>query len=160
MSELTTFEFTLLTTSPSSNSGPMNQVFRKGVAWRLVGFVGVGCLLMFWHWSASTSAQSAQLLPVTAIASDLYDNIVRSSPGGCALIEISLPAAFPAIFTVFRISVGVALVVSVIAEMIAGTGGAGYFVLQAQETLRVNRHLREHHRTRHSRMRSTSGCSC
>ncbi len=36
-----------------------------------------------------------------------------------------------------RTSLAIALIVDVVSEMIAGTGGIGYFILQAEEALRV-----------------------
>jgi len=51
--------------------------------------------------------------------------------------EIVVPAAAPAMFVGLRTSLAIALIVEVVAEMIAGTGGIGYYVLQAEEALRV-----------------------
>jgi ABC-type nitrate/sulfonate/bicarbonate transport system permease component len=54
-----------------------------------------------------------------------------------ALMQIVLPAALPSIFTGMRISLGIALIVSVVAEMIAGNSGIGYFILDMQRIFRV-----------------------
>jgi len=51
--------------------------------------------------------------------------------------SIILPAAMPHILTGMRISLGICLVVSVVAEMIAGSSGIGYFILDMQRTFRV-----------------------
>jgi ABC-type nitrate/sulfonate/bicarbonate transport system permease component len=51
--------------------------------------------------------------------------------------KIILPAALPFIFTGLRVGLGLALIVAVIAEMLAGTGGLGYVVLDMQRTFRV-----------------------
>ncbi len=51
--------------------------------------------------------------------------------------EITIPAAAPAIFVGLRTSLALSLIVATVAEMIAGTGGIGYFVLQAEQGLRV-----------------------
>ncbi len=48
------------------------------------------------------------------------------------LWKIVLPSALPAIFAGLRTSLGIALVVTIIAEMIAGSSGIGYFIVQAQ----------------------------
>ncbi len=48
------------------------------------------------------------------------------------LSKIVLPGALPSIFAGCRISLGIALVVAIIAEMIAGSSGIGYFIMQAQ----------------------------
>ena len=44
----------------------------------------------------------------------------------------------PSILTGMRISLGVALIVVVIAEMIAGNSGIGYFILDRQRVFRVS----------------------
>lgn len=51
--------------------------------------------------------------------------------------EVTIPAAAPVIFVGLRTSLAIALIVEVVSEMIAGTGGIGYYVLQAEEALRV-----------------------
>jgi ABC-type nitrate/sulfonate/bicarbonate transport system permease component len=48
------------------------------------------------------------------------------------LCKIVLPGALPAIFAGLRTSLGIALVVAIIAEMVAGASGVGYFIVQAQ----------------------------
>lgn len=53
------------------------------------------------------------------------------------VLRIVLPAALPLIFTGLRIAVGLGLIVVVIAEMLAGTGGLGYLVLDMQRMFRV-----------------------
>lgn len=49
----------------------------------------------------------------------------------------TLPAASPRIFAGLRTSLALALIMLVISEMIASTGGLGYFILQAQTTFDV-----------------------
>ena len=51
--------------------------------------------------------------------------------------KIVLPASLPFIFTGLRVALGLALIVAVIAEMLAGTGGLGYLVIDMQRTFRV-----------------------
>jgi ABC-type nitrate/sulfonate/bicarbonate transport system permease component len=48
------------------------------------------------------------------------------------LFRIVLPGALPSVFAGLRISLGISLVVAIIAEMIAGSGGVGYFIVQSQ----------------------------
>lgn len=50
---------------------------------------------------------------------------------------VVLPAAAPYIFTGLRISLAVALIVSVIAEMVASTDGMGFLILQSQRAFRI-----------------------
>jgi len=54
-----------------------------------------------------------------------------------ALWQIILPASLPSILTGMRISLGIALIVSVVAEMISGNSGIGYFILDMQRIFRV-----------------------
>jgi ABC-type nitrate/sulfonate/bicarbonate transport system permease component len=51
--------------------------------------------------------------------------------------KVVLPAALPFIFTGLRIGLGLALIVVVIAEMLAGTGGLGFLVIDMQRMFRV-----------------------
>jgi ABC-type nitrate/sulfonate/bicarbonate transport system permease component len=53
------------------------------------------------------------------------------------LRKIVLPASLPSILTGVRISLGIALIVSVVAEMISGTNGLGYFIIDKQRSFRV-----------------------
>src|SRR5262249_20305292 len=53
------------------------------------------------------------------------------------ILMIVLPAALPSILTGMRISLGISLVVAVAAEMIAGSSGIGYFILDMQRVFRV-----------------------
>ena len=43
----------------------------------------------------------------------------------------------PSILTGMRISLGIALIVSIVAEMISGNSGIGYFILDRQRIFRV-----------------------
>ena len=51
--------------------------------------------------------------------------------------RIVLPAAMPSILTGMRISLGIALIVAVVAEMISGNSGVGYYILDMQRVFRV-----------------------
>lgn len=54
-----------------------------------------------------------------------------------ALRQIVLPASLPSILTGMRISLGIALIVAVVAEMISGNSGIGYYILDMQRIFRV-----------------------
>lgn len=54
--------------------------------------------------------------------------------GGTLLRRVVLPAAMPSVLTGIRISLGIALILTVTTEMIAGTRGLGYFILDAQRS--------------------------
>jgi ABC-type nitrate/sulfonate/bicarbonate transport system permease component len=48
------------------------------------------------------------------------------------LVHVVLPASLPAILAGFRIAVALALVTTVVAEMVAGSGGVGFFIIATQ----------------------------
>jgi NitT/TauT family transport system permease protein len=56
---------------------------------------------------------------------------------GKILWQIVLPSAAPSIFTGLRISLAVALIVMVIAEMVAASNGIGYFILASERGFKV-----------------------
>lgn len=51
--------------------------------------------------------------------------------------EIAIPAAVPFVLVGMRQALGMALVVSVVAGMLAGNAGIGYYILSAQQVLNV-----------------------
>jgi len=51
--------------------------------------------------------------------------------------EIVIPNAAPIISVGLRTSLAISLIVATVAEMISGTGGIGYYILQAEQALRV-----------------------
>lgn len=53
------------------------------------------------------------------------------------LFKVVLPGALPLILSGMRISLGLGLILVVIAEMLAGTGGLGYLIIDMQRTFRV-----------------------
>lgn len=53
------------------------------------------------------------------------------------LWKVVLPSALPLILAGMRIALGIALVLVVIAEMMAGTGGIGYLIIDLQRSFRI-----------------------
>jgi NitT/TauT family transport system permease protein len=53
------------------------------------------------------------------------------------LLKVVLPAAMPLVLSGMRISLGLGLVLVVVAEMMAGTGGVGYLIIDMQRTFQV-----------------------
>jgi ABC-type nitrate/sulfonate/bicarbonate transport system permease component len=51
--------------------------------------------------------------------------------------RVILQAASPSIVTGMRVSIAISLIVTVIAEMLAGNNGIGFFVLDAERTFRI-----------------------
>ena len=54
-----------------------------------------------------------------------------------AVLKVVLPAAMPYIFAGLRTSLALALIVTVVAEMIAGSEGIGYYVMTMQYAMRA-----------------------
>lgn len=52
------------------------------------------------------------------------------------LCQVILPASLPAILSGLRVGLGLALVVTITAEMVAGAGGLGYFIVETQYAMR------------------------
>jgi ABC-type nitrate/sulfonate/bicarbonate transport system permease component len=55
-----------------------------------------------------------------------------------ALLKVVLPASLPYILAGLRISLALALIVSVVAEMIAGSEGIGYYIMTMQYAMRAS----------------------
>ena len=56
---------------------------------------------------------------------------------GAILARVILPASVPMIFAGMRVSLGIALVLVVLAEMMAGTGGLGQLILDMEHSFKV-----------------------
>ncbi len=53
------------------------------------------------------------------------------------LWKVALPSAMPLVLSGMRIALGIALVLVVVAEMMAGTGGIGYLIVDLQRSFRI-----------------------
>jgi ABC-type nitrate/sulfonate/bicarbonate transport system permease component len=53
------------------------------------------------------------------------------------VFRIVVPAALPQIIAGMRVSLSIGLILMVLSEMISGTNGLGYFVVQAQQTFAI-----------------------
>jgi ABC-type nitrate/sulfonate/bicarbonate transport system permease component len=60
------------------------------------------------------------------------------TPRFSILRKIVFPASLPSVLTGIRISLGIAFIVSVTSEMIAGNNGLGYFIIDRQQTFHVS----------------------
>jgi ABC-type nitrate/sulfonate/bicarbonate transport system permease component len=54
-----------------------------------------------------------------------------------ALVKVMLPAASPFVMTGLRVALAIALILTVIAEMVGATAGIGYFILDSQRSFRI-----------------------
>ncbi len=54
------------------------------------------------------------------------------------LLRVQLPSAMPFVFAGCRISLGIALIVTVVTEMIAGSEGVGYYIVSMQYAMRAS----------------------
>lgn len=54
-----------------------------------------------------------------------------------SLVTVVLPAATPVIFTGLRIALAVMLILTVVTEMVAGSNGIGFLLLEAERTFRI-----------------------
>jgi len=54
------------------------------------------------------------------------------------LLGVQLPSALPYVFAGCRISLGIALIVTVVTEMIAGSAGVGYYIVSMQYAMRAS----------------------
>jgi ABC-type nitrate/sulfonate/bicarbonate transport system permease component len=54
------------------------------------------------------------------------------------LLGVQLPSALPFVFAGCRISLGIALIVTVVTEMIAGSAGVGYYIVSMQYAMRAS----------------------
>ena len=76
---------------------------------------------------------------VTSIDPVLIDTgRTLGTPRLSILRKIVFPASLPSVLTGIRISLGIAFIVSVTSEMIAGNDGLGYFIIDKQQTFRVS----------------------
>ncbi len=54
------------------------------------------------------------------------------------LRQIQMPSALPYVFAGCRISLGISLIVTIVAEMIAGSEGVGYYIVSMQYAMRAD----------------------
>jgi ABC-type nitrate/sulfonate/bicarbonate transport system permease component len=58
-------------------------------------------------------------------------------PPGRILLKVVLPSALPMVLTGMRVSLGLGLILVVLAEMLAGQGGLGYAILDMQRSFEI-----------------------
>ena len=58
-------------------------------------------------------------------------------PTGRMMLKVVLPSALPMVLTGMRVSLGLGLILVVLAEMLAGQGGVGYAILDMQRSFEI-----------------------
>jgi ABC-type nitrate/sulfonate/bicarbonate transport system permease component len=76
---------------------------------------------------------------VASVDRDLIDTgRTLGTPRLSILRKIVFPASLPGVLTGVRVSLGIAFIVSVTSEMIAGNNGLGYFIIDRQQSFHVS----------------------
>lgn len=108
---------------------PMS-IFFLGLGWKLYGFI----LIFACFWPIYLAAS-------TALGSVSRVQLASGRSLGCGpwslLLQIQLPAALPDIFIAIRLAAGIALIATVVTEMLAGRDGIGHFLVDASFSLRT-----------------------
>lgn len=108
---------------------PMS-IFFLGLGWKLYGFILV--FACFWPIYLAAS---------TALASVSRVQTASGRSLGCGpwslLLQVQLPAALPEIFIGIRLAAGIALIATIVTEMLAGRDGMGHFLVDASFSLRT-----------------------
>jgi ABC-type nitrate/sulfonate/bicarbonate transport system permease component len=94
--------------------------------------VAIVALVVFWPVMLNTYHGVHGVEPALLDTARTF-NVPRSR----VLLRLVLPAAAPLIFAGMRISLAIALIVTVVAEMIAGTGGIGFYILTMEHAARA-----------------------
>lgn len=105
-------------------------IFFLGLGWALYGFI----LLFACVWPIYLNA-SAALRSVSTVQMRTATSLGYS--GWSRVLHVQLPAALPEIFTGIRIAAGIALIATVVTEMLAGRNGLGFELNDAAMTLRI-----------------------
>ena len=69
-----------------------------------------------------------------AVPRDLFEMVLSFRPSGAKMfLQLTLPAILPDILTAWKVNLGNASRVVVVAELVGATGGVGYALLQQQQ---------------------------
>lgn len=108
---------------------PMS-IFFLGLGWALHAFILVFACLWPVYLNAAAALRSVPSVQLRTAAMFGYDGWGR-------VLRVQLPAALPEIFIGIRIAAGIALIATVVTEMLAGRDGLGYVLNDAATTLRI-----------------------
>ena len=95
--------------------------------------VTVIALAAFFPIALNTAAGVRAMDPVHLLVARTF-----RTPPRRILFGIQLPSALPYVFAGCRISLGIALIVTVVTEMIAGSEGVGYYIVSMQYAMRAD----------------------
>lgn len=95
--------------------------------------ITVIALAAFFPIALNTAAGVRAMDPVHLLVARTF-----RTPKSRILFGIQLPSALPYIFAGCRISLGIALIVTVVTEMIAGSAGVGYYIVSMQYAMRAD----------------------
>lgn len=105
-------------------------IFFLGLNWKLHGFIVVFACIWPVYLNANSAMKSLPSVQLRTAASFGYQGWTR-------VLHVQLPAALPDIFTGIRIAAAVALIATIVTEMLAGRDGMGYYMNDAAMTLRI-----------------------
>jgi ABC-type nitrate/sulfonate/bicarbonate transport system permease component len=106
------------------------SIFFLGLGWKLYAFI----LIFACFWPIYLNALAAlQSVPNQQLATAR----IFGYTGWSRMLRVQLPAALPDTFIGIRLASGVALIASIVAEMLAGRDGLGYLMSSAAFSLRI-----------------------
>jgi ABC-type nitrate/sulfonate/bicarbonate transport system permease component len=106
------------------------SIFFLGLGWKLYAFI----LIFACFWPVYMNAYAA----LTAVPrQQLATASIYGYEGWARMLRVQLPAALPDAFIGIRLAASVALIASIVAEMLAGRDGLGYMMSSAAFSLRI-----------------------
>ncbi len=105
-------------------------IFFLGLGWALHAFILLFACLWPIYLNASSALKSVSTVQMRTAASFGYR-------GWSRILQVQLPAALPEIFTGIRIAAAIALIATIVTEMLAGRDGLGFLLNDAAMTLRI-----------------------
>lgn len=106
------------------------SIFFLGLGWALHAFILVFACLWPVYLNAAAALRSVPSVQLRTAAVFGYEGWGR-------VLQVQLPGALPEIFIGVRIAAGIALIATVVTEMLAGRDGLGFVLNDAATTLRI-----------------------
>lgn len=105
-------------------------IFFLGLGWALHTFILLFACLWPVYLNASAALRAVPSVQLRSAATFGYE-------GWSRVLHVQLPSALPEIFIGIRIAAGIALIATVVTEMLAGRDGLGFLLNDAATTLRI-----------------------